>query len=159
VIACGIALVTATAGAQTSPEGADTPAESLRAARALRAPLASAPFLPPGAPTTEAEPRRLSDPIAVPLFASFIGTQALDVHSTLRSIRAGNAEANTIVRWATARPAAFITLKAATTATSLFLVERFRRHHPKPAMFLLVGLNTASATIAAHNYRATARRR
>jgi hypothetical protein len=117
---------------------------------------ALAPF---EAPKAESDRPRLSGRVAFPLYSTFIATQALDLHSTLRAIDAGYREANRMVRWATNSPATFITLKAATTATSILLVDRLRRNHPKPALFLLVGLNTTSAVVVAHNYHAPAARR
>jgi hypothetical protein len=91
------------------------------------------------------------------LYSGFIATQALDVHSTLRAIDGGAVEANAAMRWATESPARFIALKSATTTGIVFLVEKVRKRHPKTAMFLLVGLNSASAVIVAHNYRTGSR--
>jgi hypothetical protein len=95
----------------------------------------------------------------VSLYTGLAAAQALDVHSTLRAIDAGSREANAMMRWATASPARFIAIKAATTAGTILILERLRRTHPKHALFLLVGLNSASAVIIAHNYRAAGRQR
>lgn len=100
---------------------------------------------------------RISHKVAISLYSGFITTQALDVHSTLRAIDAGSREANAAMRWVTGSPARFIVVKAATTVGTTLILERLRRTHPKPALFLLVGLNSASAVIVAHNYRAGAR--
>jgi hypothetical protein len=102
-----------------------------------------------------AQPPRAVFPV---LYSGFIATQALDVHSTLRAIDAGAVEANAAMRWATESPARFIALKSATTTGIVFVVEKLRKKHPKTAMFLLVGLNSASAVIVAHNYRTASQR-
>lgn len=86
------------------------------------------------------------------LYAGFITTQALDVHSTLRALDAGHKEANPIVRWATGTPAAFVSFKAATTFGTMYLVQRMRKKHPKGALLLLAAIDTAFALVVAHNY-------
>ena len=128
---------------------------------------ASAPFaITPAAPRllaaaqekARAEVRRFPRSLIVSLYAGLAATQALDVHSTLRAIDSGAQEANAMMRWATANPARFIGVKAATTTGTMLILERLRRTHPKPALFLLAGLSSASAVIAAHNYSSPARR-
>lgn len=92
-------------------------------------------------------------PVAlVPLYATFAALEALDVDSTLRAVSRGGYEMNPVLSGVTGSPAALAALKAGTTAAALVATERLRRHHPKTAVILMIGLNSALAAVAAHNY-------
>jgi hypothetical protein len=161
IVALALTVVQNAAAQDTAVEpGTASPGDGrpLSAAAAL---LAAAPLV-----ATERREDQQSDVVPQPpravfpaLYSGFIATQALDVHSTLRAIDAGAVEANAAMRWATESPARFIALKSATTTGIVFLIEKVRKKHPKTAMFLLVGLNSASAVIVAHNYRAASHSR
>ena len=85
-------------------------------------------------------------------YVSFIGLEALDVHSTLSVIRHGGREANPVLRGAVHNPATFIAIKAAGGATAIWASEKLRRKHPRGAVVLMVALNSVLATVVAHNY-------
>src|SRR5262245_43832768 len=76
---------------------------------------------PPAAPVpakateTAAPAASSSRGLFASLYAGFAVTQALDVHSTLRALDSGHAEANPMMQWATSHPAALVGIKAATT--------------------------------------------
>jgi hypothetical protein len=125
--------------------------------------MTTAPTFPPlrsAAPRAEqtgAEPRpsgrRAGDRVLAPLYASFVGLQALDIHSTLRAVDRGGREANVIMAPLTERPAAFIAFKAGSTAGILYLTERVRRRSPTAAIVMMAAFNSAYAMVVTNNYR------
>jgi hypothetical protein len=100
---------------------------------------------------TPESPKRPS--LLVPLYVSFGTLQALDAHSTLRAIQTGAREQNPIVEPFGRNPAALLALKGATTAGTIVLAEKLRRHHPVKAMVMMAAVNVAYAAIVAANYR------
>lgn len=98
------------------------------------------------------EPRR---PAALlPLYASLGVLQALDVHSTSRGIAAGGREANPVMQPIVGNRAAFIGVKAATTAGVVWASERlWRKQNRKAAIVLTALTNVGLAAVVAHNYR------
>ena len=93
----------------------------------------------------------------VPLYVTFAGLQALDVHSTFSALDSGAREANPMVRSALGNPAALFLLKTGTAAGVVVLSERLWPRNRTAAVITMIALNSAYVTIAAHNYR-TARR-
>lgn len=87
-------------------------------------------------------------------YSSFVALQAMDAHSTLRALDNGGAEANPVVGGMAGRPAALMAFKAGSATATIFLAQRMRKAHPVGALFLMVGINSAYATLVAHNYRA-----
>jgi hypothetical protein len=94
--------------------------------------------------------------LLIPLIVTFAALQSLDVHSTLPAIDAGGRETNPVAGTMLASPAVFVATKAATTAALVVLTERLRKHHPRGAMLLLVGLDSTFAMIVANNYAVAA---
>jgi len=101
----------------------------------------------------ETTPSRLE--ILLPMYASFGALQALDAHSTMRALRNGGAERNPLLRDLAGQPAAFFTLKAGVTASTIFLTEKLRATHPVGAIALMAALDSFYAMVVVHNYRAT----
>jgi Domain of unknown function (DUF5658) len=91
------------------------------------------------------------------LYAGNIALQAMDTHSTFRALDAGMVESNPLMRWTTEHPVAFVSMKAAATATTILVAEKIRKKYPWRAALFMAGVNTAYALIVSHNYRATAR--
>ena len=60
------------------------------------------------------------------------------------------------MRWATSHPVAFVSMKGAATAGTIFVAEKIRKKHPKRAMAFMAAINTAYALVVIHNYRAPA---
>jgi len=89
----------------------------------------------------------------VPLYVAFVGLQALDVHSTFSALEGGAREANPMVRSALGNPAGLFLLKAGTAAGVVLITERLWRRNRTAAVITMIALNSAYATIAAHNYR------
>jgi hypothetical protein len=104
----------------------------------------------PGLPDSPPRPGAL-----LPLYASLGVLQALDVHSTSRGLEAGGREANPVMQPIVRNRAAFIGVKAATTAGVVWASERlWRKQNRKAAIVLTVLTNVGLAAVVAHNYRA-----
>jgi len=112
--------------------------------------------IPPVTPA-EPAPRPRSSRLLPALYGGFITLQALDTHSTLRAIDAGHVEQNPVMRWSTSHPAAFISMKAAATAGTVYFAEKIRKKHPKGAVAFITAINAAYALIVVHNYQAPTR--
>jgi hypothetical protein len=105
-------------------------------------------------PALRAERAVLRRPAALPaLYGSFAALQALDVHSTIKAVGAGESEANPAVRGLVRQPAAFVAAKVAATAATFYASERLWRRHRVGAVMLMVAVNGAYAAIVANNYR------
>jgi len=89
----------------------------------------------------------------VPLYMAFVGLQALDAHSTLTAVESGAREANPMVRGTLGSPAGLVLLKSGTAAGVVLLTEKLWPRNRTAAVITMVALNSAYATIAAHNYR------
>lgn len=94
----------------------------------------------------------------VPLYISFTALQALDAHSTLTAIGTGARETNPVVRSAMTMPAGMVALKAGTAVGVVYLTEKLWKRNRTAAVLTMIALNSAYATIAAHNYAAAGRR-
>ena len=90
----------------------------------------------------------------IPLYGSFVGLQVFDFDSTRKAITSGaGREANPMLQGVVGSPATLLAVKAGTTASIIFAGERLRRdHHPVAAVVLMIGVNSAYAIVAAHNY-------
>jgi hypothetical protein len=88
------------------------------------------------------------------LYSSFVGLQALDVHSTMSAVRSGaGQEMNPALQRLAGSPAAMFAVKAGATASIIMASERLRKNHrPLAAVVLMIGANAAYAMVAAHNY-------
>ena len=95
------------------------------------------------------------------LYGSFVGLQALDVHSTMSAVRSGaGQEVNPALQRLAGSPAAMFAVKAGATASIIMASERLRKnHHPLAAVVLMIGANSAYAMVAAHNYSVLQRSR
>lgn len=91
--------------------------------------------------------------ILIPLYVSFASLQMLDAHSTIRALDAGGVEQNPLMKGVADKPAALIALKAGVAVTTIALAEKVRRRSRVGAIVLMAALNSAYATVVAHNYR------
>ncbi|HZP47532.1 MAG TPA: DUF5658 family protein [Vicinamibacterales bacterium] len=88
----------------------------------------------------------------VPMYLGLVSLQAFDGYSTLKAVRNGAVEQNPLVGWASNQSAAMWTLKAASTASTIYFAERLWRDHKKTqAIVTLVVANATMAAVAAHN--------
>jgi hypothetical protein len=90
----------------------------------------------------------------VPLYVGFTALQVLDAHSTLTAVTTGANEANPMMQGAAGNPTAMLAVKAAATTGVVVLSEKLWRHNRAAAVLTMIGLNSAYAVIAAHNYSA-----
>jgi hypothetical protein len=137
--------IAATVVAQTSL--APLTAESLTTALAQ-------PLFPTTAPKG---PNPAGKALRYGMYASFAALQALDAHSTLKAIQAGGHEANPFMRAFASKPAALIAVKAGTAAATMMFVEKLSKRNPIASFVVMTALNSAYATVVAHNYRVAAR--
>ena len=89
----------------------------------------------------------------VPLYATFIALQGMDIHSTRRGISSGAAtEANPLMKGVAGNTGALLAVKAASTAGVIFGVEKLRKKNRVAAIALMVVINSATAYVVQHNY-------
>jgi hypothetical protein len=121
--------------------------------------LATESVDPPGEPDPSGASQAPHDrPAALaPMYISFTALQVLDIHSTLRAPDFGAREANPLVGVLLASPPVFVASKAAVTAGLIYVSERLRRRHPRAAVLMMIGLNSAYAAVITHNYLTEAR--
>jgi hypothetical protein len=133
---------------------AEPPGQGDQDASPLRAAIDA--FQIPAAP--DAAVRQGKEPRGVlpGLYLGLGALQTLDAHSTFRALDAGMHEGNPLMRWATSHPVAFVSMKGAATAGTIFVAEKIRKKHPKRAMAFMAAINTAYALVVLHNYRAPA---
>ena len=90
--------------------------------------------------------------VVPPLYASLAALQAFDGYTTLRGIKAGAHEGNPLVGNAAGHPIAMWSIKAASTAATIYYAERlWRRHRRGQAITLLAATNAIMGAVAAHN--------
>jgi Domain of unknown function (DUF5658) len=103
------------------------------------------------APRLAAEPRRPQ--ALVPLYASLIVLQGLDIHSTRSAIASGGREANPAMRGVVKNSAAFVAVKAGATAGVIWASEKMWKKNRKAAVIFAAIVNGAVAAVVANNYR------
>jgi hypothetical protein len=114
------------------------------------APAAENSSMPaPIAGTRQPEMKR---PALLPaMYAGFVATQAWDLYTTSAALKNGAYEANPIAASFAGNNAKMIGLKAATTASTIFFVERMWKRNRVGAVVLLAAINGATAAVAMHN--------
>ena len=90
----------------------------------------------------------------VPLYASFIALQLVDMHSTWRALNHGSVEANPLLSGVAANKAALFTVKAGGTAAVIAVSERLRKKSRTAAMIFMISANSGMTWVVQHNYRA-----
>jgi Domain of unknown function (DUF5658) len=125
-----------TAGDDSSEPAAKPPATQIERA-------AVAPF----------QPAERRPPALIPLYASFVTLEMLDVHSTSRALANGGVEANPAIRGVAGNAAAMIAMKAAGSASLIFASEKIWKKNRTAAVVLMIATNSAMAWVVAHNYQ------
>ena len=98
--------------------------------------------------------------ILPPLYVGLAALQVYDGYSTIRGVREGNRETNPLVGGLAERPVVLWSLKAATTALSIYLAEQqWRQHHRKQAIVTMIVANGVMGAVAARNASRLASRR
>jgi hypothetical protein len=110
----------------------------------------------PAAPSPEVTAPAPRPVLLTALYGSFVGLQVLDIDSTMRAVRSGaGQEGNPALQSIVGSSGALVGVKAGTTASVILVCERLRKeHHPLAAVLLMIGVNSAYATISARNYSA-----
>jgi len=93
-------------------------------------------------------------PALIPLYASFIALEALDVHSTRRGLANGAIEANPAMSGLTDNSVAMVAAKAAGTAGLILASEKIWKKNRTAAVVLMIATNSAMVWVVGHNYRA-----
>ena len=90
----------------------------------------------------------------LPLYASFVTLQILDLHSTHYALEHGAIEANPAVQGFAGNTAGMAAVKAAGTAGVIFISEKLRTKNKAAAIGLMIASNAAMTWVVQHNYRA-----
>lgn len=106
-----------------------------------------------GAPRIEINIPKATRPSALPaMYVSLAGLQAYDGYSTTRGVKNGATEANPLVGSLASQPAAFWTVKALSTVTTIYFAEQLWRQHKRgQAIMTMVVANAVMGAVAAHN--------
>lgn len=88
----------------------------------------------------------------MPLYVMLASLQAYDAYTTLVGVTHGAVEQNPLVGAAAAQSSALWTIKAVSTATTIYFAEQLWRDHRKTqAIALMVVANGTMAAVAARN--------
>lgn len=99
-------------------------------------------------------------PKALPLlYASLAALQVMDIVSTTKGLNAGAVEANPVMAKVVGNRAAFVAVKAGTTAVSIYLAERLWKRNRVAAIATMVGINAMMGVVVAHNQSVVAKLR
>jgi hypothetical protein len=120
----------------------------------LSAAITAAADTPTATPAPASRPSRKGAVLLPALYGGFVTLQALDAHSTFRALDNGHSEQNPVMRWTTSHPVAFVVMKSAATAGTVYFAEKIRKKHPKGAVAFITAVNAAYAVVVLHNYRA-----
>src|SRR5258705_4027994 len=106
-----------------------------------------------GTPRIEITVPEMTRPAALPvMYVSLAGLQAYDGYATLRGVRAGATETNPLVGGLAKQPAAFWTVKALSTVTTIYFAEQlWRQNKRKQAIVTMVVANAVMGVVAARN--------
>ena len=105
------------------------------------------------APRIEITVPETTRPSALPtMYVSLASLQAYDGYATLRGVRAGATETNPLVGGLAKQPAAFWTVKALSTITTIYFAEQlWRQNKRKQAIMTMVVANAVMGAVAARN--------
>lgn len=99
-------------------------------------------------------------PAALPaLYISLGALQALDIYSTSAALKVGAREANPAASPFAGNAGALISMKAVTTASTIFFAERLWKKNKMGAIVMLAAVNGATAAVSIHNMRNAQRAR
>ncbi len=88
------------------------------------------------------------------LYASLGALQGADLWLTRRAVDRGAREANPLMRVGARNAAVGIAIKAASTASTIFVVERlWKDNHRTAAVVTMIAINSAMTAVVAHNAR------
>ena len=102
----------------------------------------------------ESAPEAPSTRPLVPLYVSLGVLLGLDAHSTTLALKAGAVETNPLMRGVADQPAALVAVKAGAAASTIWLTHKLAKRSRTGAFIVMAAVNSAYATVVAHNYRA-----
>jgi uncharacterized protein DUF5658 len=143
VVAAAFAFSTAAVAAQEQ----STPSESIVGA-GVQAVAAIQPTAVAVVPPANRRPAAL-----VPLYASFVTLQILDLHSTNHALSRGGVETNPALAGLSGSMVAMSAVKAAGTAGVIVISEKLQKKNKAAALGLMIAANSAMAWVVQHNYR------
>jgi hypothetical protein len=111
---------------------------------------------PTPVPPAAATPVRLAEQRSaalLPLYASFVVLQVLDMHSTRYALDRGAVEGNPAVKGLTGTTVGMAAVKAAGTAGVIFVNEKLRTKNKAAAVGMMIATNSMMAWVVQHNYR------
>jgi hypothetical protein len=141
------------AGVSRPAVAQDVPSPLLREAAEVAARQIAASTPPPIALTRTHAPERRPAAL-LPLYASLITLQTLDIHSTRYALTHGAVEANPLMKGVVTNEIGLVAVKAAGTAGVILATEGIRRRNKTAAVVLMIATNSAMAWVVQHNYRA-----
>jgi hypothetical protein len=98
------------------------------------------------------EPRRPG--ALMPLYASLLALEGLDIHSTRKAIASGRGrEGNPAMAPVVRNSAAFLAVKAGATVGVIWASEKLWKKHRKASVIFAAAVNAAMAAVVANNYR------
>lgn len=89
----------------------------------------------------------------LPFYATSAILQALDVHSTFKVLDLGGREGNPMLAGLVNNRPAFIAVKGAIAASSIYAVSRIAKHNKFAAIAMGAALNSTYAMVVNHNYK------
>ena len=146
---CGAAALVVLLGVPTSSQAQELLAPSGDSVEANGQPLGPVP-------AAAATPIRFAEqrPVALlPLYASFVMLQVLDIHSTRYALDRGAVEGNPAVKGLTGTTVGMAAVKAAGTAGVILVSEKLRTKNKAAAVGLMIATNSMMAWVVQHNYR------
>ena len=93
------------------------------------------------------------------LYVSFGAVQAWDVYTTSAALKTGAHEANPVAAPFAGSSAKILALKAASTASTVFFVERLWKQNKVAAVVVMAAINGGTAAVAMNNSRIARRGR
>jgi hypothetical protein len=118
---------------------------------AVPAPIAAQVASAPSPPRSAVEHRPAA---LVPLYASFVTLQVLDVHSTSSALGRGAVEGNPLMKGLAANEVGLLAIKAAGSAGVILASERMWKRNKAAAVIFMIVSNSAMGWVVQHNYRA-----
>ena len=86
------------------------------------------------------------------LYASYVALSVLDFQTTRMALNSGNFhEANSLMSPVAGHSTALLAVKSAAVATTIYLTQRLRPHHPRMAIGAIVAANVISGVVVTHN--------
>jgi hypothetical protein len=148
VFAIALTLASAMPAAAQQDFPASAPETLLFAAR--QPVLEAVPAFSRAASVTSAKQQRPA--VLVPMYVSFAVLQGLDYSSTTRALRSGRGrEANLLMRPIVENRPAFVAVKAATTAGTIWAAEKLWKNNRAATVVLMAVVNGAMGAVVAHN--------